>query len=169
MRDELQSLGNSLFDFELQRIVIAAGIHAKVVVQVRRAASQLIRQWNIGQATDSLRDRAIRIDVMVEEGTCVVRTRSAIPGDASLIGVYMPVRHPRIRAYPYFRRKPVPTVIVEVNWCSTVAFHISMLAGRCTVGRIRGSTLFVGPRRGIVPLARGVGNWAGVGPVAESI
>src|SRR5882762_9173799 len=74
MRDELQSLGNSLFDFELQRIVIAAGIHAKVVVQVRRAASQLIRQWNIGQATDSLRDRAIRIDVMVEEGTCVVRT-----------------------------------------------------------------------------------------------
>src|SRR6202158_4759292 len=87
MRDELQSLGNSLFDFDLQRIVIAACIHAKVVPQVRRAASQLIRKWNIGQATDSLRDREIRIDVMVEEGTCAVRVRSAVPGDASLIDV----------------------------------------------------------------------------------
>src|SRR5437879_8899787 len=87
MRDELESLGYSLFHFELQRIVVAACIHAKVVPQVRRAASQLIRQWNIGQATDSLRDRAIRIDVMVEEGTCVVRVRSPIPSNASLINV----------------------------------------------------------------------------------
>jgi len=44
------------------------------------------------------------------------------------------------------------------NWCSTVAFHMSILAGRCTVGRIRGSTLFSGPRSGIVPSARTAGN-----------
>jgi len=87
MRDELKSLGESLFDFELQRIVFAAGIHAKVVPHVRRAASQLIRQRNISLAADSHRDRAIRIGKAVEEGTPVVRSDAAITDDASLIGV----------------------------------------------------------------------------------
>src|SRR5437667_12710540 len=89
MRDELQSLRKSLFDFELQRIVVAACIHAKVVPHVRRAASQHIRRQNIRQATDSLGDRAIRIGETVEEGTPAVRSYEWIAktNDASLIGV----------------------------------------------------------------------------------
>ena len=73
MRHELQSLGDSLFHFELQRIVIAARVHAKVVAHVRRATGQLIRHRNISQAADSLRDRAVRIRKTVEEGTPAVR------------------------------------------------------------------------------------------------
>src|SRR5437879_8473810 len=68
---------------------------------------------------------------------------------------------------PLFPTYETSTVIVDVNWCSTVAFHISMAARRCTVGRIRGSTAFCGPRSGIVPSARTAGNGAGGGPVAE--
>src|SRR5260370_13751065 len=70
---------------------------------------------------------------------------------------------------PLFPTYATSTVIVDVNWCWTVAFHISMAAGRCTVGRIRGSVLLSGPRNGIVPSAPTAGNGAGGGPVAEFI
>src|SRR5882762_2973820 len=59
-------------------------------------------------------------------------------------------------------------VIVEVNWCSTVAFHMSTEATRCFVGRILGSTLFVGPLSGNTPLEgmtgsalEALGGWLG--------
>ena len=78
MRDELKSLGDSLFGFDLQRVVIAACIHAKVVAKVRRAAHQRCARGWIDES---------RIAEFVEERTTLVRSDGAVTDHAFLIDV----------------------------------------------------------------------------------
>src|SRR6266850_915108 len=97
MRYELQSLRESLFHFELQRSVIAACVHTKVVSHVRRAAGQwyelarVVRVWNwIGWITKSVKERTSAVRSYV---------RIAKTDDASLIGVIgRPVTGKPVRA-----------------------------------------------------------------------
>src|SRR5260221_1854290 len=86
---------NLFFSFDLQRIVVAACIHTKVVPHVRRAASQ---RYELARVV-RIRDQVAWISESASKRTPLVRGDAAKTNDASLIEVICrPVTGEPVRA-----------------------------------------------------------------------